>query len=90
VADHVKALKDHVGRSLFPVVLANDNLLRDDPEADEVARQPGVDMVVADVSPDADYRLVTADLVDREHPWRHDSQKLACALLRHLDREAGA
>ena len=87
VADHVTALKNHVGRPLFPVVLANDNLLSDDPLADEVASQPGVDMVVADVPPDADYRLVTADLVDREHPWRHDSQRLARALLRHLETE---
>ena len=89
VADHVDALRGHVGRSLFPVVLANDNLLRDDPLAEEVASQPGVGMVVADVPPDADYRVVTVDLVDREHPWRHDSKRLARALLRHLETEAG-
>jgi len=88
VADHVSALRSHVGRSLFPVVLANDNLLLDASQADEVASQPGVDMVVADVPPDADYRVVTGDLVDREHPWRHDSQRLARALLRHLESEA--
>lgn len=90
VADHVSALRNHVGRSLFSVVLANDNLLRADPLGDEVAGQPGVQMVVPDVSPDADYAVVTADLVDRHHPWRHDSGRLARALLRHLEDEAGA
>ncbi len=88
VADHVTALRNHVGRSLFPVVLANDNLLRDDPLGDEVASQPGVDMVVPGAPPEADYRVVTADLVDRDRPWRHDSQRLARALLRHLESEA--
>ena len=76
VGDHVAALEAHVGPGLFPVVLANDNL-------DVVFDAPaGVELVQVDLAPGASYRLIAADLVDLAHPWRHDSDKLAQALLR--------
>jgi uncharacterized cofD-like protein len=91
VGDHVAALEKHVSRSLFPVVLANDNAhLLDGAWADHFRGQPGVDMVEPDVPPDADYLVITADVVDRTHPWRHDSHKLAQALMRHLQRRASS
>jgi hypothetical protein len=79
VADHVAALESHVRGNLFPIVLANDNLDVD------FESPSGVELVAPEVSPDAAYRVVTADLVDRLHPWRHDSRKLARALLRFLE-----
>jgi uncharacterized cofD-like protein len=79
VADHVAALEAHVQGALFPVVLANDNLDVD------FERSPGVELVAPEVPQDAEYRLVATDLVDRSHPWRHDSNKLARALLRLLE-----
>jgi uncharacterized cofD-like protein len=79
VADHVAALEAHVRGALFPIVLANDNL---DVDFDQ---SPGVELVAPEVPPDADYRLVATDLVDRSHPWRHDSRKLARGLLRLLE-----
>ena len=76
--DHIAALEAHVGVGLFSTVLANDNLDVDfDPPA-------GVELVPVDFPPDARYRVVTADLVDAARPWRHDSDKLARALLRLL------
>ncbi len=78
VGDHVAALEAHVGQGLFPVVLANGNL---DVDLDA---PPGVRLVPVDFPPDARYRVITADLVDPAHPWRHDSHKLAQALLRLL------
>ena len=78
VGDHVEALEKHVGVGLFPVVLANGNL---DVDFDA---SPGVELVPVDLGPDAKYRVVTADLVDPVYPWRHDSDKLARALLRLL------
>ena len=76
VGDHVAALEAHVGPGLFPVVLANDNL-------DVVFDAPaGVELVQVDLAPGASYRLIADDLVDLAHPWRHDSDKLAQALLR--------
>ncbi|HEY67567.1 MAG TPA: uridine diphosphate-N-acetylglucosamine-binding protein YvcK [Thermoflexia bacterium] len=78
VGDHVAALEAHVGAGLFPVVLANDNLDVDfDPPL-------GVELVPVDFPPDAGYRVITADLIDPTHPWRHDGHKLAQALLRLL------
>jgi len=73
--EHVAALEAHVEAGLFPLVLANDNL---DVGFDALA---GVELVPADFPPDAGYRVVTTDLVDPAHPWRHDSDKLARALL---------
>ena len=73
--DHVSVLEAHVGAGLFQVVVVNDNL-----EVDFDA-PAGVEVVPVDVRPDAGYRVITADLVDRARPWLHDSDKLARALL---------
>jgi uncharacterized cofD-like protein len=75
--DHIRALETHVGAGLFPLVLTNDNL------AVDFDAPPGVELVPLDFSPRAEYRVIAADLVDPAHPWRHDSDKLAQALL-HL------
>ncbi len=76
VGDHVTALERHVGRGLFPLVLANDNL-------QHAGRLPaGVEATQLQVPPTATYRLVGADLVDPACPWRHDSEKLARALVK--------
>jgi len=73
--DHVAMLEAHVGTNLFPLVLVNDNL---DVTFDA---PPGVGSVRVDFPPDAKYRVIAADLVDLARPWRHDSDKLARALL---------
>jgi uncharacterized cofD-like protein len=71
--DHVRALEEHVGEDLFDVVLCNDNY------SDPLARD--VEWVRADERSRSDSRLYTTDLVDDTHPWRHDSAKLAQALM---------
>lgn len=76
--DHIAGLEAHVGEGLFPMVLVNDNL---DVHFDA---PPGVELAPVDFPPHAAYRVITADLVDRAHPWRHDSDKLARAVLRLL------
>ncbi|MCS7178449.1 MAG: YvcK family protein [Anaerolineae bacterium] len=81
VGDHVAALERHVGPGLFPMVLANDNFAYAD-------RLPeGVEHPALEVPTGAPYILHTADLVDPARPWRHDSGKLARALMRILERE---
>jgi len=75
-ADHVAALEAHVGSGLFPIVLVNANL---DVHFDAPA---GVELVAARFPAAASYRVITEDLVDPIHPWRHDSEKLAQALFR--------
>jgi uncharacterized cofD-like protein len=82
-ADHAAALAAHVGDDLFPLVLANTN--------HDVAfdAPPGVTLVTADFPPGASYQVINADLVDLARPWRHDSDKLARALLRILSQTKG-
>ncbi len=78
-SEHVAALEAHVGSGLFHVILTNDNLVVD------FDAPPGVTLVAAaGFPPDAGYRVVAADLVDPARPWRHDSDRLARALLRLL------
>ena len=66
--DHVRALEEHIGEDLFDVVLCNDNY--------SAALPPGIAWVRADERTMADSRAYCADLLDEEHPWRHDSMKL--------------
>lgn len=65
--DHVRALEKNAGKGLFDIIIANNNLNLEIPEAEPVLP----------VLKDANYRIVMADLVDRENPWRHDPAKLA-------------
>jgi uncharacterized cofD-like protein len=73
VADHVTILNAHVGPNLFPIVLANDNLT--------VQHQlpAGVEAVLP--KEHDTYRLITADLVDQDCPWRHDPDRLSQLVL---------
>jgi uncharacterized cofD-like protein len=83
VTDHYAALNEHIGAGAFPIVLANDNL--------ELGRNlpEGVEMVRPDLGAfgqmaqhtSINCRLVTADLVDSEYPWRHDPARLGQAVL---------
>lgn len=87
VGDHVEALNYHVNGRLFPLVLANDNLLPGQVPPDQERDELGLEMVQLDVTTDGTYHVVTADLVDREQPWRHDSRKLAQVVMRQLERQ---
>jgi uncharacterized cofD-like protein len=71
--DHVRALEEHVGEDLFDIVLCNDNYDTELADASQWVR--------ADEKSRSDVRLYTADLVDYEHPWRHDALKLAQVLM---------
>ncbi len=77
VLDHVAAIERHTFPGAFPLVLANSNhtgrLL---PYLDWVRLDP----VAHDWLRGA-RRLLSADLADPEHPWRHDPEKLAGMLI---------
>ena len=79
--DHVRALEEHLGDSVFDVLLCNDNYegsLSDDSQ-----------WVRADEKTLSDSRSYVADLTDQNHPWRHDSLKLARTLIEILDEYTG-
>ena len=44
-------------------------------------------MVRPDLDQSSQMRLVTADLVDAEYPWRHDPTRLSRAVLDIFDAE---
>ncbi|MEZ4504035.1 MAG: YvcK family protein [Dehalococcoidia bacterium] len=91
-ADHYEVVRQHLGgRDVADVVLANSNLPAEAlPE--EWRSQP------VGAPGDGDYgsaHLVLADLVDTEKRYRHDTERLASAVMRlyyerDLRREAGA
>jgi uncharacterized cofD-like protein len=73
-SDHIYSLEKHVGDDLFDAVLCNDNYELALPDEND-------QWVRADAKARSDARLYTADLVDYEHPWRHDPGKLAHVLM---------
>lgn len=77
VADHVTAILDHIPQRCVDVVLANNNL------SVPPSRGGGQTIYVQPIPPTA-VRTVMADLVDEERPWRHDSTKLAQAVINLL------
>lgn len=81
VADHVRAIERHVGPGLFDVVLANDRF-PDIREEVNFSYVPLAENNSEDRPPDV--TIVTAPLVDELRPWRHDSVRLAEALLNLL------
>lgn len=72
-SDHIRALEDHVGEDLFDVIVCNDNYQDSINSASK--------WVKADEKTLADPRSYCADLVDDEHPWRHDTTKLAQVIM---------
>jgi uncharacterized cofD-like protein len=88
LADHVSVINNHVSgrkvnsRGWIDAVLANNNLSI----SPEVGG--GHTIFVEPVSPNGE-RLVLVDLIDEERPWRHDSQKLAQAIVDLLEGRRG-
>jgi uncharacterized cofD-like protein len=84
VAEHYDALARHVGKpTAFDVVIANSNIGGTlPPNAHSVPVQPPKSM------PDG-VKLVLADVVSEENRYRHDSTKLAAAVLRLYDDGVG-
>jgi len=80
VADHVATILRHVPADCLDLVLANDNL--------SISPDAGGGHTLF-VKPAAPGRvpMITADLVDESYPWRHDSEKLANAVMALLEKQ---
>ncbi len=87
VHEHVRALQTHVGQDLFPIVLANDYFPTPQPPGEGVT---WVHLPTAEMMAAGGYRVVTADLIDREQPWRHAPDRLAQRLLALYQEEIAA
>ncbi len=95
--DHVRAIETHTSvidnrlseldsignlpgtpaksRSLFDYVLANNN------PKHPIPTSMGLQRVAISHPKDNSYTVIEADVVDEDHPWRHDSTKLAQQLM---------
>lgn len=71
--DHVCAVENHIGKNLFDLFVCNNCYEEELPQ--------GSQWVKADARAREDKRLYCADLLDSDHPWRHDSKKLSQVLM---------
>ncbi|MCA9960106.1 MAG: YvcK family protein [Anaerolineales bacterium] len=74
VADHVNTILQHTPAHLLDIVLANDNL-------SIPPHIGGGDTKYVDPIAPEQVKMIATDLVDEAHPWRHDSAKLARAIV---------
>jgi len=84
VDDHVAALEKYIGSNIIDVVLSNartDVQWGDAPE--------GVGEIVRARTPNGSPRILTADVIDEARPWRHDSAKLAQAVMQTYHETLG-
>ncbi len=81
VDDHVQALIRHAGARILNCVLANDLFTPPAPPRAEWVKLPA--------QPPRGYRLVTANLRQDVHVWRHDPERMARALIDLLEEETG-
>jgi len=77
VLDHVTAIESHTWPGLFSYILANSRQVG--------ALHPNLQWVRLDPPVNGTRRLIPADLADPEHPWRHDTVKLANAVVNLLN-----
>lgn len=77
VADHVATILKYLPADCLDIVLANDNLSIS-------PQQGGGHTIFVAPTPPPTIPMITADLVDEERPWRHDSTKLAKAVIKLL------
>ena len=79
--DHVRSLEEHIGDSVFDVVLCNNNY--------EGQLNEGSQWVRLDEKSLTDPRVRSADLTNKSFPWRHDSARLAETLMEIFGDFAG-
>ncbi|MYJ58577.1 MAG: hypothetical protein F4088_06935, partial [Chloroflexi bacterium] len=90
VQDHVRVIADHIGGLPFDAVVANSNSRARLPrgwKSEPVRVEPSDDR--SDQA--SGLRIIEADIVDTGNRYRHDSDKLADAIMTayHEGREAG-
>lgn len=81
VLDHVRVLEDHVGENLADVIVYNNCYDSSLPNVSDWVKLEG--------QAGSGYPLYGADLVNNQHPWRHDSDKLAQVLMDLLFERTG-
>lgn len=79
--DHLRVVDEHIGSNLFDIVVANEVPPKD--------YHPNVEGVEVEDELRLKYNVYIKDLIDVEHPWRHDPQKITQALMDLLRERTG-
>ncbi len=79
--DHVKTIESIIDKGMFDVVICNDNCNGKLPE--------DIEFVCLDEDLNKEYPVYSTNLSDSEAPWRHDSTKLASAILDLYNERTG-
>ena len=82
VADHVEALRQHVGRGLFDYVVVNANVA-------ELPREWGNKALYPPAGPIEGLQVLAADVVNPQYRLRHDPEKLAQVLMSLYNSQKG-
>ncbi|MDX9991458.1 MAG: YvcK family protein [Anaerolineales bacterium] len=80
VLDHIRVLEEHVGKGLPDVIVYNNFYDLPLPNTSDWVKWEGTPQ---------NYPLYGANLVNEQHPWRHDSGKLAQTLMDLLFERTG-
>ena len=71
--DHLRVIEDHIGANIFDIIVANDSSPGEyNINIEEVKVEEGLREL---------YAVYKKDLIDTEHPWRHDPIKIARVLI---------
>jgi uncharacterized cofD-like protein len=76
VHDHLAAIEKHIGPNTVNVMLVNSRV-----DVRWENAPAGVGEIVRTLTLDSPARIMAADVIDEAHPWRHDSNKLAHAVM---------
>ncbi len=79
--DHVRALEEVIGEDVFDFIICNTRY--------EGNLGAGVQWVKMEQGSTEDARLYGADLIDPDHPWRHDAEKLAKTIIDLYNERTG-
>lgn len=71
--DHLRVIEEHIGANIFDIIVAN--------ETSPSVYNQLVEAVRVEEELKEEYAVYKNDLIDEEHPWRHDPEKIARVLI---------
>jgi uncharacterized cofD-like protein len=79
--DHISAIENHAGKSLFDIVLVNNKCDAQLPD--------GIEWIDIDEDLNSYYAVYSDDLVDASMPWRHDGETISRVIIDLLEERTG-
>jgi uncharacterized cofD-like protein len=79
--DHISAIEEHAGKSLFDIVLVNNKC--------DIQLPQGIEWIDIDEDLDSYYAVYSDNLVDQSMPWRHDGEVISRVIIDLLEERTG-